>query len=258
LRSPAAALLLLLAALMASAVCGALPFGHLFAHRPRREVRVFVRTPYLELRTGPGRGYPVFDVVKQGDSVLVLFRRTQWLKVRTRRGVEGWASEDDMMRTVLADGETLPLRIGDRAGFTSHRFEAGAFAGAYGGASLVSAYTSYSFNSQLAIEASVGQFLGRYSNGVTADIGFTHVPMPQWRLSPFLMIGLGVLHVEPKATLVQPSNRTEQTAYVGGGVRFYLTRSVFVRAEYKTHVVITTQNRNQVEDEWKLGFAVFF
>ncbi|MDE2050291.1 MAG: SH3 domain-containing protein [Gammaproteobacteria bacterium] len=239
---------------MAPAVCSA----HLFKHHARRYVQVYVKTPYLELHTGPGRGYPVFDVVPQGERVTVLFRRTQWLKVRTRRGAEGWASEDDMLQTVLADGRALPLHIGNRAGFTSHRFEAGAFAGVYGGANLVSAYTSLSFNPQLAVEASVGQILGRYSNGVTADIGLTHVPMPQWRLSPFLMLGLGVLHVEPKATLVQPANRTEQTAYVGGGFRYYIGRSFFLRAEYKTHVVITTQNRNQVEDEWKLGFAVFF
>jgi uncharacterized protein YgiM (DUF1202 family) len=254
LRSTATALLLLLAALMAPAVCSA----HLFARQARRYAQVFVKTPYLELHTGPGRGYPVFDVVPQGDSVLVLFRRTQWLKVRTRRGVEGWASEDDMLKTVLADGAPLALRIGNRAGFTSHRFEVGAFAGAYGGANYVSAYTSLSFNSQMAVEAAFGQFLGRYSNGVTADIGITHVPMPQWRLSPFLMLGVGILHVEPKATLIQPSDRTEQTAYVGGGIRYYITRSLFLRAEYKTHVVITTQKRNQVEDEWKLGFAVFF
>jgi uncharacterized protein YgiM (DUF1202 family) len=254
LRSPATVLLLVLATLMAPAVCSA----HLFSHHARRYAQVFVKTPYLELHTGPGRGYPVFDVVPQGDSVIVLFRRTQWLKVRTRRGVEGWASEDDMLKTVLANGEALPLRIGTRAGFTSHRFEVGAFAGAYGGANLVSAYTSLSFNSQMAVEMALGQFLGRYSNGVTADIGLTHVPMPQWRLSPFFMLGIGVLHIEPKATLVQPSNRTEQTAYVGGGLRYYIGRSFFLRAEYKTHVVITTQNRNQVEDEWKLGFAVFF
>ena len=254
MRSPATALLLLLAALMAPAVCSA----HLFAHHARQYAQVFVKTPYLELHTGPGRGYPVFDVVPQGDSVIVLFRRTQWLKVRTRRGVEGWASEDDMLKTVLADGQPLPLHIGTRAGFTSHRFELGAFAGEYGGANYVSGYTSLSFNSQMAIEAAFGEFLGRYSNGVTADIGLTHVPMPQWRISPFLMLGVGVLHVEPKATLIQPSDRTEQTAYVGGGIRFYITRSLFLRAEYKTHVVITTQNRNQVEDEWKLGFAVFF
>ena len=254
MRSATATVLMMLAALMAPAVCSA----HLFSHHARQYLQAFVKTPYLELHTGPGRGYPVFDVVPQGESVEVLFRRTQWLKVRTRRGAEGWASEEDMLLTVLADGEPLPLKIGNRAGYTSHRFEAGAFAGAYGGASLVSAYGSLSFNSQLAVEAAVGQFLGRYSNGVTADIGLTHVPMPQWRLTPFLMLGLGVLHIEPKATLVQPSVRTEQTAYVGGGLRYYLGRNFFVRAEYKTHVVITAQNRNQVEDEWKLGFAVFF
>lgn len=254
MRSAPTALLLVLVTLMAPAVCSA----HLFTRHAHNYVQVFVKTPYLELHTGPGRGYPVFDVVPQGESVIVLFRRTEWLKVRTRRGVEGWASEADMLQTVLADGEPLPLRVGTRAGFISHRFEMGAFAGVLGGANLVSAYTSYSFNSQLAVEAAVGQFLGRYSNGVTADIGLTHVPMPQWRLSPFLMLGIGVLHVEPKATLVQPANRTEQTAYVGGGFRYYIGRSFFLRAEYKTHVVITTQNRNQVEDEWKLGFAVFF
>lgn len=254
MRHVPTALFLLLAALMAPAVCSA----HLFSRHARRYVQVFVKTPYLELHTGPGRGYPVFDVVPQGDSVVILFRRTQWLKVRTRRGAEGWASENDMLQTALAEGEPLPLRIGNRAGFTSHRFEMGAFAGVYGGANLVSAYTSYSFNRQLAVEAALGQLLGRYSNGVTADIGLTHYPMPQWRLSPFLMLGLGVLHVEPKATLVRPANRTEQTAYVGGGFRYYIGRSFFLRAEYKTHVVITTQNRNQVEDEWKLGFAVFF
>jgi hypothetical protein len=224
----------------------------------REHVRVVVTRPYLELRTGPGRGYPVFDVVKRGDSVEVLFMRTQWLKVRTRRGVEGWASQRDMQRTVLADGEPLALGGGTRAGFTHHRFEAGAFVGVYGGASLVSGYAAICFNSRLALEAALGQYLGRYSNGVTGDIGLTHVIEPHWRLSPFLMLGTGLVHIEPKATLVQPATRTEQTAYVGGGLRFYLTRSFFVRAEYKTHVVFTKLNRNQVEDEWKLGFAVFF
>jgi hypothetical protein len=249
LRRAPICLLLLLALALAPAV------SHARAH-PR--VRVYVETPYLELHTGPGRGYPVFNVVPRGQSVEILFRRTQWLKVRTRRGVEGWASEQDMTRTILSDGSPLDLHIGTRAGYTSHRFELGAFAGVWGGASLISGYASLSFDPQLAVEAAVGQFFGRYSNGVTADIGLSHVIVPQWRLSPFLMLGTGLVHTEPKATLVQPSNRTEQTAYVGGGLRFYLARSCFLRAEYKTHVVFTKLDRNEVEDEWKLGFAVFF
>jgi len=221
-------------------------------------LQLFVTQPYLELHTGPGRGYPVFHAVPRDESVDVLFRRTDWFKVRTERGVEGWASLTDMQKTVLADGTQFQFPLGDRAGFTSHRYEMGIFAGQYGGATLVSGYMSVSFNSQLALEGALGQYLGKFSNGVTGDIGFAHVLMPEKRWSPFLTLGLGLVRVEPKATLVQAPDRTEQTAYVGGGIRYYLTRRFFLRAEYKAHYVFTKRNENEDADEWKLGFAFFF
>jgi hypothetical protein len=219
---------------------------------------VFVTRPYLELHTGPGRGFPVFNVVPRRESVDVLFRRTDWFKVRTERGVEGWASQSEMLHTVLADGTPFTFDLGDRAGYTQHRWEMGVFAGDYGGATLVSAYGSLYFNSQLAAELSVGQFLGRASNGTTADLGLTHIFVPEWRLAPFVTLGTGFVHVTPKATLVAPTERTDQTAYVGGGVRYYLTRRFFVRAEYKSHEIFTKRNANEQVDEWKLGFAFFF
>ena len=247
LRQVALASLVLLGLLLTPAVGGA-----------REYLQLFVNQPYLELHTGPGRGYPVFHVVPRDASVDVLFRRTDWFKVRTEHGVEGWASQQDMQKTVLADGSPFKFSLGDRAGFTSHRFELGMFAGQYGGATLVSGYGSLSFNSQLALEGALGQFLGKFSNGVSGDVGLTHVIAPEARWSPFLTLGLGLVHVEPKATLVQAANRTEQTAYVGGGVRYYLTRRFFVRGEYKAHYIFTKRNQNQDADEWKLGLAFFF
>ena len=101
-------LLLLLGLALAPAV------SHARAHP---HVRVYVTAPYLELHTGPGRGYPVFNVVPRGQSVEILFRRTQWLKVLTPRGVRGWVSEQDMMQTVLSDGSPQDLHIGTRAGY---------------------------------------------------------------------------------------------------------------------------------------------
>ena len=228
------------------------------ASNAREYLQLFVAQPYLELHTGPGRGYPVFHVVPRDASVDVLFRRTDWFKVRTEHGVEGWASQRDMLQMVLADGSPFRFGVGDRAGFNSHRYEMGLFAGAYGGANYVSGYASLSFNSQLALEAALGQFLGRFSNGVTGDVGLTHVIVPEARWSPFLTLGVGEVHIEPKATLVQAANRTEATAYVGGGVRYYLTRRIFVRGEYKAHYVFTKRNQNQEADEWKLGFAFFY
>jgi uncharacterized protein YgiM (DUF1202 family) len=239
--------LLLLAALFTPAVSAA-----------REYLQLFVTEPYLELHTGPGRGYPVFQVVPRDASVDVLFRRTDWFKVRTERGVEGWASQSDMQKTVLADGSQFKFNLGDRAGFTSHRYEMGIFAGQYGGATLVSGYMSVSFNSQLALEVALGQFLGQFSNGETGDIGFAHVFAPESRWSPFVTLGLGLVYTQPKATLVASPDRLEQSAYVGGGIRFYLTRRFFLRAEYKAHYIFTKRNENEDADEWKLGFAFFF
>ena len=53
-------------------------------------------------------------------------------------------------------------------------------------------------------------------------------------------------------------NRTQQSAYVGGGLRYYLTRRFFLRGEFKEHIIFTNRNQNQQVDEWKFGFAFFF
>lgn len=233
--------------LLAPLACGA-----------RELLQVFVTAPYIELHTGPGRGFPVFHVVPREGAVDVLKRRTDWFKVRDERGVEGWVAQKDMRGTVLADGSPFTFSVGDRAGYTAHPGEAGVFTGDYGGATLISAYGSYAFNSNLAAELSIGQFLGNSSNGVVADLGLTHLFVPEWRLSPFVTLGTGLVHTSPKATLVMPLDRTDQTAYVGGGVRYYLTRRFFLRGEYRNHVIFTSRNDNDKVDEWKLGFAFFF
>ena len=89
-------------------------------------------------------------------------------------------------------------------------------------------------------------------------LGLTHVIFPEWRLSPFLQLGTGVVHVEPRATIVLPEDRTDQTAYVGAGVRFYLTRRFFIRADYRWHTVFTSRDDNQELEEWKVLIACFF
>jgi len=229
------------------------------AARAAQYLQVFVTAPYLEMHTGPGRGYPVFNVVDRDASVDVLKRYTDWFKVRTARGVEGWVSAHDMEQTVLADGTHFHYDTGDLAAYTSHRFEAGAFFyGDYGGASAVSVYGAVFANPNLSAELSVGEFLGSASNGTTFDLGLAHIFYPQARLAPFVMIGTGVVHTEPKATLVQPDDRTEQSAYVGGGLRYYLTRRFFLRGEFKEHIIFTNRNQNEQVDEWKFGFAFFF
>jgi hypothetical protein len=220
--------------------------------------QLFIAEPYLELHEGPGRGYAVTQVVPRGDSIDVLYRRTEWFRVRTERGTEGWAYEADLIKAHWADGSPFTIDLGNRDGFASHRWEIGVQAGDFGGATLISSYLSRALNEQLAIELTGSQFLGNASNGWYLDLGLAHVLKPEWRLSPFFTIGTGIIRIQPKSTLVRPEDRTNQTAYVGGGLRFYWTRRFFVRGEYRSHGVFTNRNENEEINEWKLGLAFFF
>jgi hypothetical protein len=246
-----AASLLLLMPLLAGGVAA--------AELPGEELQeLTVAEPYLELHEGPGRGYAVFHVVPRGDMVEVLYRRTEWFRVRTRRGIEGWAHQREMLKTVLADGTAFTFELGNRQGFTAHRWELGMGAGDYGGATLIGGYMSYSFNPQLQLEITGTQFLGNASNGYAAEIGLAHVFAPEWRLSPLVTLGTGMIWIEPKSTLVLPGDRNDQTAYAGAGLRFYMTRRFFVRGEFRHHMVFTSRNENEEIKEWKFTFAFFF
>ncbi len=71
-------------------------------------------------------------------------------------------------------------------------------------------------------------------------------------------LGTGLIDIDPKGTLLRPQERHDQTAYVGTGLRFYLSRRFFARAEYKWHVVFTSRDDNEEIQEWKAGFGFFF
>jgi Bacterial SH3 domain len=223
-----------------------------------RTAQLFVAEPYLELHEGPGRGYAVTQVVPRGEAIEVLYRRTEWFRVRTHRGVEGWASQNEIRKTLLADGSNFTFDLGNRDGFTSHRWELGFGAGDYGGATLIASRMSLSFTDQMQLELTGSQFLGRASNGYAAEIGLAHVFRQEWRLSPLLMLGTGAIWIHPKSTTVNVPDSSDQTAYAGVGLRYYLTRRFFLRGEYRHHLVFTSRNANEEIKEWKLELAFFF
>ena len=57
---------------------------------------------------------------------------------------------------------------------------------------------------------------------------------------------------------MQTPDRTDQLAYIGAGIKAYLSRRFIFRAEYNQYVVFTERDNNEEANEWKLGFAFFF
>ncbi len=219
---------------------------------------VTVADPYLELRTGPGRGFPVVQVVERGASVEVLKRRTDWFQVIDADGREGWVHRSQMIETLVPAGERMAIDDPAREDFGAHRREVGLLIGDFEGSNVVTGYGAYAFNQHLAGEFAISHLLGNFSDGQLATIGVTHVPVPEWRIQPFLSIGTGAIRIRPKGTLVQSEDRTDQVAYAGIGVRAYLARRFIVRGEIKEYVVFTDRDENEEAVEWKLGFAFFF
>jgi hypothetical protein len=240
------------------AACGLLIFLALAMPALAEGPTVTVADPYLEMRTGPGRGFPVFHVVERGEPVRVDVRRTDWFRVVDADGREGWVHRDQMAETLLPDGGKLAILDPAREDFGAHRREVGLLLGDYGGANVLTLYGAYAFNEHLAAELALGHVMGNFSDGQYATIGVTHVPMPEWRIQPFLSMGTGVIRIQPAGTLVGTPKRTDQVAYAGIGVRAYIARRFMVRGEYKEYVVFTDRDENEEEMEWKLGFAFFF
>ena len=219
---------------------------------------VGVADPYLELRTGPGSGYPIFHVVDRGESVDVIMQRTDWFLVRAVNGKEGWVDSEQMQLTLQRDGDRVSFEQPDINDFTNAKWEAGLLAGDFGGANIVSIYGGYSLNPQVSLELWGSQILGNFSNGWMGSINVVHEAWPDWRISPFFTLGTGLIHTKPKSTIIQGDDRTDQIGHVGAGFRIYATRRLLVRAEYKSYVVFTSRNDNEEVEEWKVGFAFFF
>jgi len=219
---------------------------------------VSVADPYLEMHTGPGRGYPVFHVVDRGEDVEILMSRTDWFKIRAANGTEGWVDRAQMERTLRPGGEITEFEEAGQQDFTDSKWELGVLACDFGGANIISLYGGYSINPNLSVEVWGSQILGNFSNGWTGSVNLTHETWPDWRISPFFTLGTGVIHTKPKSTIVQGEDRTDQVAHAGAGFRIYTTRRFIFRAEFKSYVVFTSRDDNEEVEEWKLGFAYFF
>ncbi|MDE2346917.1 MAG: SH3 domain-containing protein [Gammaproteobacteria bacterium] len=226
------------------------------AHAAGQHLQLVVTRPYLEMRTGPGRGYPVFYVVARGEKLTVLYSRTDWFKVRAPRGEEGWTYRDELAQTTLPSGAPAP--VPGYPDFATHRWEIGAGYGVYNRQNLVTAYGDFGLTRSLDAELVLQQAFGTLDNRYLATIGLRHTLIPEWRrFSPTLGIGTGYQYTQGKVP-PKPLETNNQLAYVSVGARGFITRRFMWRFDWRSYVVFTRQNSNEEPEEWKFDLAVFF
>ena len=227
--------------------------------------QVQIADPYLDLHTGPGRGYPIFYIVERGEKVTILKRQTDWFKVRSEKGKTGWASREQMERTLTETGAAKSFRDVLYEDYLRRRFEGGFCAGQTTGERIsdqdviLTGYLGYRFNENQTLTWYVSQISDKFFSGRFIYLGIMSEPFPDWYVSPTMSLGFGKAEIEPKATLINTPAIGTEMANVGVGAKMYFSRRFFVRLDYKIHRLFVDQSdRTDEYKELSLGVGFFF
>ncbi|AOY90131.1 hypothetical protein BKP64_03670 [Marinobacter salinus] len=232
--------------------------GWLWGKDSEEAPRVQVVNPFVEWRTGPAVGYPVFHASEQGEWLEILQRKTSWIKVRDKKGREGWVAVAAIAEARDETGARVNLRVPSFDEFRERRLEVGLMMGEFERAAVTSAYGGYWMTRNLSAELWGSQVLGNASEIRMLNANIVHQPFPHWRVSPFFTLGVGHIWVDPKVTLAEPEERDNSIGHAGFGVRAYITDRYFIRAEVKDYKIFTTRSTNEEAIEWKIGLSIFF
>jgi len=248
------------AAALWAAFALALAFGGTTAHAqsaPTTE-SVQVADPYLEMHTGPGRGYPVFHVAARGESVTIELRYTDWYRVRTESDKTGWVHRRQLEATLTAAGVTKTFRDTALDDYLVRRVQLGAAVGRFKGEPMLKAWGSYRLSDALSVEGTIGQVQGAFSGTDFWHLNLLAEPWSDQRLSPFFGIGLGKFKNIPNLSLIGAQTTNANLANMTIGARWYLTERFVLRADYALYTAFVSDQRSLEYRAVSAGLSFFF
>ena len=217
-----------------------------------------ITDPYVELRTGPGRGYPIFFVAGRDEWIEVLLRRTDWFKVRTANGEEGWVNRAQLETTLTAAGTTKAFRDMLLDDYLRRKLELGGAWGQFDGEPMLKIWSAYRFADALSIEATIGQVQGTFSGTEFWNINLNVEPWSDRRLSPFFGVGVGRFKNIPNASLVNATETDANLATAAIGLRYHIAERFVARLDYSIYTSYVSDSDTADYRAWTLGIAFFF
>jgi uncharacterized protein YgiM (DUF1202 family) len=220
--------------------------------------RLKVTDPYLEMRTGPGRGFPVHHVAERHEFVFVELRHTDWYKVRTENDKVGWVHRRQLASTLTDAGTAKSFRDTVLDDYLTRRVQVGAGFGRFSGEPMQKLWGSWRLSDALTIEGTLAQVQGVFSGSDLWHGNLLAEPWSDQRLSPFLGIGVGRFRNFPNQSLVGATDTDANLANATLGVRWYLTERFVLRADWTLYTAFVSDQRSQEFRAVTAGISFFF
>ncbi len=220
--------------------------------------RLQITDPFVDLHTGPGRGYPKFHVAERSEWIEIEQRRTDWYRVRTASGQVGWVHRTQLASTLTASGERkrfFDVAVDD---YLRRRLELGASLGRFEKEPMLKLWASYRLADTLAIEGSLGQVQGLYSGTDYWQVNLTSEPWSDRRWSPYFGIGVGRFDNLPNLSLVNAVPTNANLANAAIGLRYYLSDRFVVRVDYTLYTAFLADERYGEYRAFTAGLSFFF
>jgi opacity protein-like surface antigen len=216
-----------------------------------------VAEPFIDMHTGPGRGYPIFNVVEQGETIQILKRKTNWYKIRSEDSKTGWANATQLAHTLKPTGVPVDLPEVSHGDYLKSRWRVGFTAGQLDGASTFSMTAGFRPFSWTEVEVEGGKI---FDESVTSDyygINLLVEPMPDWVITPYVSVGGGMFSFNNRQKVVVDDAGSPSYASLGAGASYYVVSNLVVRGGYRSYSISTDEDRVWL-NAWTIGLNVFF
>ena len=220
--------------------------------------RLQITDPYIELRTGPGRGFPIFYVAARNQWIEIELRHTDWYKVHTEDGKVGWVNRQQLQTTLTAGGESKSFRDVLLDDYLSRRTQLGGGWGHFDSQPMLKLWASQRLSETLSIEGTIGQVQGVFSGTDFWHLNLMSDPWSDQRISPFFTVGVGKFTNFPNLSLVNAPVTNSKMANAGIGVRYYVSDRFVLRTDYSLYTVFVADSHSNEYHAFTLGLSFFF
>jgi hypothetical protein len=225
---------------------------------PASADRLQITEAYIELRTGPGRGFPVFFVAGRDEWIEIELRHTDWYKVRTDGGKIGWVSRQQLESTLTAGGVRKSFRDILLDDYLTRRVQLGVAWGRFKSEPMLKLWGSYRLSETLSVEGTVGQVQGVFSGTDFWHVNLLAEPWSDRRFSPFAGVGFGKFKNFPNQSLVGAQTTDAKLANGVIGVRYHLSDRFVLRADYSLYTAFVSDTHSAEYRAFTAGISFFF